>query len=940
MNHVLLIPTSVKKVFAAVAIATLLASALPVGVMTAFAATIHSTASVTVSTAAPFASGAIDASNHENLELSFNYDAEELDSGDSFTYGWRQVAGGNNDLGTINGANEVGTTTPTDEVSSVTVSLPVGAEISDLEVYITVASNSGGDVVDVTNLAVNGDEVTLPGTITTEEFVTVDGSYKGISVGFRTEDFGTASAVTVTLERADGSTVVKTANQGVLDIINQDTVGGDQLTAPFVIQEGTFTEAGDTTYWNPAPASWDTNTTPVKVTIEVTDENGTVTAINNIFNEGAPSWPTYVSLLPASVTGVTPPTVPALSGEVIFDTIPSVLPSNYPSQGFQATQTYELGDKITFEADTNRELVSAAVTLSSWACETGEWQNGNCDTTPGATFDHPITLNLYEVAMDGSVGALIHSVTNTYSIPFRPSADAACADPKQWMDTNGDCFNGYNHVVVFDLTGVTVPDTIIFGVAYNTQTYGDAPIGSEGPYDALNVSLNTDAGAPYVGTDVNSDEVFIDSTFPGSTAGFRAETGWSPYKPAVTFTSVPPAPKTTNTVVVTGDTAAGENQPGWLFNRDTSTATPFEFNEDKASIGDGALYVLPIGSTNAADKFVAEYFALAQMSDVDSFSYDFNLGSNATSTDYNEFYLNVYANFGVSSSTKFYDCRYNVIPTSGTVGGWTTVTFDPSLTYGVTQHGTSPAACPSSPAAMGADAVIRAFAINVGDSSLNDAGVDGYLDRVVFETDTNVTTFDFELEAEDSDDDDDRGSSSSGGRSNRNNDGGPTPQVLGAMTDEEMLELLEAIERRLLELLVESYATPTVPAPVVSGAVTPTVTTPAEDEEEDEGDTATSTPEVVEEDEGDTTMAGIVDDAERWYPWLLVAFWLLATGGALWYRNSHPETMAVRGVQVAFGSLAVVLVIAALAAGLSFFLWPALIVALGAFALYFWSPEV
>ena len=47
----------------------------------------------------------------------------------------------------------------------------------------------------------------------------------------------------------------------------------------------------------------------------------------------------------------------------------------------------------------------------------------------------------------------------------------------------------------------------------------------------------------------------------------------------------------TSTVVVTGDTAAGVNQPGWLFNRDLSTSTPYEFNYDAASVGVGSLYV-------------------------------------------------------------------------------------------------------------------------------------------------------------------------------------------------------------------------------------------------------------------------------------------------------------------------------------------------------------
>src|SRR5690606_34782144 len=91
-------------------------------------------------------------------------------------------------------------------------------------------------------------------------------------------------------------------------------------------------------------------------------------------------------------TPTAPVAKPTLSGEVIFDSIPSAIPGNSVSQAFQATKTKAFGDKITF-AGTSRDLSEAAFTLSSWACETGS--GTTCVTTPGAKFNHPITLNLY-----------------------------------------------------------------------------------------------------------------------------------------------------------------------------------------------------------------------------------------------------------------------------------------------------------------------------------------------------------------------------------------------------------------------------------------------------------------------------------------------------------------------------------------------------------------
>ena len=198
------------------------------------------------------------------------------------------------------------------------------------------------------------------------------------------------------------------------------------------------------------------------------------------------------------------------------------------------------------------------------------------------------------------------------------------------------------------------------------------------------------------------------------------------------------------TVIVTGNTAAGNNQPGWLFNRDSTGA--FSFNLGNASIGFGSLDVGPISST-PSDKFVGENFINTAIADVDSISYDFKIGSGGTVADADQFYMNVYANFGVSDDLKFYDCRYNVIPAAGSTTNFTTVTFDPTLAYDVTTRTTSPFPCPAIPANMdlaSPGSNFRAFAINVGDSSNSDVGLNGFYDKVVVATPGSSTTYDFE----------------------------------------------------------------------------------------------------------------------------------------------------------------------------------------------------
>lgn len=228
------------------------------------------------------------------------------------------------------------------------------------------------------------------------------------------------------------------------------------------------------------------------------------------------------------------------------------------------------------------------------------------------------------------------------------------------------------------------------------------------------------------------------------------------------LTLVSQAKAADTTITVTGNTvdeSLGENgSPGWWFNRDASTSSPYEFNKDEASIGSGSLFVEPIGA-NASDKFIAENFIFTPVSDIGSISYDFKIAGNGTDADANDFYMNVYANFGESDPLKFYDCRYDIVPTVGSTAGFTTVTFDPTQATSVTTRTgaeASPHTCPASLADMDTlspGSTVRVFAINVGDTSASDEGLAGYLDNVVLGTAADTTVYDFEAaEAQSKDD--------------------------------------------------------------------------------------------------------------------------------------------------------------------------------------------
>lgn len=251
----------------------------------------------------PYDTGPINTTGYDTLDLSFEYDHEALDNGDSFTYEVF-VNGVSTATDTINGANG---DTPGFQIVNAFNS---AATASNVRLEITASTNTASDNVQLQNIILTGEAI--PAThLAAEEFVTVNGSYKGISVGFNAKNFGTVTEIKADMTRADGSHVVKTSGPGVLQLINGASwdSGDGKLTVPFVIQEGTFTEASDTDgdgdlYWQPAPAiTWSNSTTPTSVTITVTDENGDESVTNDTFNQGAPSWPTYESLLPP----VTPP---------------------------------------------------------------------------------------------------------------------------------------------------------------------------------------------------------------------------------------------------------------------------------------------------------------------------------------------------------------------------------------------------------------------------------------------------------------------------------------------------------------------------------------------------------------------------------------------------------------------------------------------------------
>jgi Collagen triple helix repeat (20 copies) len=203
---------------------------------------------------------------------------------------------------------------------------------------------------------------------------------------------------------------------------------------------------------------------------------------------------------------------------VVYSNIPSPLPDSLVAAGFEANGVSEFGAAVHLAGSArNNPLVN--VVLDSYGCESGT--GTSCQTTPGSAFSLPITLNIHALNADGSVGALLTSYTNTFEIPYRPSADPSCTGSPagEYEGSDGACHTSVTDDITFDLGGqrVTLPDDVVVSVALNTTDSGYQPQGTQFPcyatsegcgYDLLNMGFVPDTTAPRVGSQPQPSTVY------------------------------------------------------------------------------------------------------------------------------------------------------------------------------------------------------------------------------------------------------------------------------------------------------------------------------------------------------------------------------------------------------------------------------------------------
>jgi opacity protein-like surface antigen len=224
----------------------------------------------------------------------------------------------------------------------------------------------------------------------------------------------------------------------------------------------------------------------------------------------------------------------AASAVQIYNNVPKPKRKNVVSLGYEATSTSEFGGAVKF-ALLARKNPTVDIQMSSWACQ--NLQSGAaCHSTPGSTFEWPITLNIY--ALNGNEpGALIATQTQNVNIRYRPSANnKKCSLTSEGVvGYSANCYNGFAFTVPFTLTGVTLPNEAIVAVAFNTTDYGAAPTHSaDVGEDSLNVGLTEPPETPLQGYDPLPTEAFIASTYypgEGGPGVFSRQEGWEGFQP-------------------------------------------------------------------------------------------------------------------------------------------------------------------------------------------------------------------------------------------------------------------------------------------------------------------------------------------------------------------------------------------------------------------------
>lgn len=215
------------------------------------------------------------------------------------------------------------------------------------------------------------------------------------------------------------------------------------------------------------------------------------------------------------------------STQVTYSNIPAALALSYTSLSFSAQQTSELGNFIQLSGG-NRVADYIEVVMVTWASASKYPEWAVADPTG---YRQPLTARIYQPVTapgGGTAFQIVEESTVHVHVPWKPTLlPTGVTYP----------YNGYAFRVIIPFSGrISVPDSCVLSIAYQTQSSGSAPIGSPGPYNELNVALS--AAKPVTGTDPDPSAVF----WIKNDQWFYPATGWGGVgSPMITIRTRPSA---------------------------------------------------------------------------------------------------------------------------------------------------------------------------------------------------------------------------------------------------------------------------------------------------------------------------------------------------------------------------------------------------------------
>jgi hypothetical protein len=184
-----------------------------------------------------------------------------------------------------------------------------------------------------------------------------------------------------------------------------------------------------------------------------------------------------------------------------YSNIPSPVPGNVVSQGFECCQVNGVGDIV--------QMTSAGA-IDSWEFGFSVWSDcasyAAACTANSAGFTVPVTLTAYD-GTGGVYGTQLFQTTVNQFFGWRPaSTPGLCGgDTGAWFDAIDDtCYHGQLQFITFNALNWNLPQDVGFQLSFDTQSWGYTPTGTSGPYNSLNVALIEGGGGASVGTDLNA----------------------------------------------------------------------------------------------------------------------------------------------------------------------------------------------------------------------------------------------------------------------------------------------------------------------------------------------------------------------------------------------------------------------------------------------------